>query len=535
MSSSRFGIQKNVCEWGYTSGRSYADPGNDVQVEVRFTAPSGRELIVPAYWAGGVEWRVRFAPDEVGAYRYRSFCSCESDPDLHRQEGTLEVAPYQGENPLLQHGGLRVSTDRRYLEHADGTPFFWLGDTWWMGLTRRLSWPDEFQRLVADRVQKGFSLIQIVAGLYPDMPAYDERGYNEAGHPWEPGYARLNPGYFDMADLRIQWLVRAGLVPCIVGCWGYHLLWLRQDKMKAHWRNLVARYGAYPVVWCLAGEGSMPYYLSEDKERDRERLREGWTDLARYVREIDPHRRPITIHPTRFGRDQVVDDTVLDFDMLQTGHGGYASIGPTAQAVSEAVARRPVMPVVQGEVCYEGIMASSYEDVQHIVFWASILSGAKGFTYGANGLWQLNRPEAPFGTSPHGMAWGDLPWQEAYRLPGSDYVGRAKRFLERYPWWRLESHPEWIEPHAGDDNALLPYAAGIPGELRVIYFPKPPVPWSKPAPELRDLEPDITYRALLYDPKHDRTEELGQVSGVRSWLLPLPPVMLDWVLVLERV
>jgi len=28
------------------------------------------------------------------------------------------------------------------LEHSDGTPFLWLGDTWWMGLTTRLDWPD---------------------------------------------------------------------------------------------------------------------------------------------------------------------------------------------------------------------------------------------------------------------------------------------------------------------------------------------------------------------------------------------------------
>jgi len=38
--------------------------------------------------------------------------------------------------------------------------------------------------------------------------------------------------------------------------------------MKRHWRYLVARWGAYPVVWCLAGEGTMPYYLSIAKERD---------------------------------------------------------------------------------------------------------------------------------------------------------------------------------------------------------------------------------------------------------------------------
>ena len=61
-------------------------------------------------------------------------------------------------------------------------------------------------------MSKGFTLVQIVAGLYPDMPGYDPRGANEAGYPWEPDYATLNPAYFDQADLRISWLVRHGLL-----------------------------------------------------------------------------------------------------------------------------------------------------------------------------------------------------------------------------------------------------------------------------------------------------------------------------------
>jgi hypothetical protein len=28
------------------------------------------------------------------------------------------------------------------------------------------------------------------------------------------------------------------------------------EKVKKHWRYLIARWSAYPVVWCLAGEGT---------------------------------------------------------------------------------------------------------------------------------------------------------------------------------------------------------------------------------------------------------------------------------------
>ena len=106
-------------------------------------------------------------------------------------------------------------------------------------------------------------MVQIVAGLYPDMPAFDPRGANEAGFPWEKDYARIRPEYFDQADRRLQYLADEGFVPCIVGAWGYHLPWLGTERMKKHWRYLVARYGALPVVWCAAGEGTMPFYRSQ--------------------------------------------------------------------------------------------------------------------------------------------------------------------------------------------------------------------------------------------------------------------------------
>ncbi len=35
------------------------------------------------------------------------------------------------------HGVLQVSANHRYLQHTDGTPFFWLGDTGWL-LSERL-------------------------------------------------------------------------------------------------------------------------------------------------------------------------------------------------------------------------------------------------------------------------------------------------------------------------------------------------------------------------------------------------------------
>ncbi len=527
-----YAVQNSVLEFSLCSEKFYEDPFNEVELDVVFEGPSGSKRVVPAFWTGENLWKVRFSAPDIGRYLYTTICSDKENLSLHNQKGEIEVSPYQGKNPLLIHGPLRVDKNHHYLEHIDGTPFFWLADTWWMGLCKRLTWPEDFQVLTQDRVTKGFTVIQIVAGLYPDMPPFDERGANEAGFPWGKDYTRINPAYFDMVDLRIGHLVHSGLLPCIVGCWGYFLPWMGIEKMKKHWRYLIARYGVYPVVWCLAGEGIMPYYLSTDKEKDIDIQKKGWTEITRYVRQLNSYHHPVTIHSVGWGNDLRELISLVDFDMPQTGHSDRDTVPNHVNTVVESVKRRPPLPVLVGEVCYEGILGASWENIQRFMFWSSILSGACGHTYGANGIWQVNTHQKPFGPSPHGRSWGDMAWEDAYRLPGSIQMGIAKRLLEHYPWWKLKSHPEWVEPHWNSKNYLACYAAGIPGELRVIFIPVQVGVDSI----IRGLEPEVTYRAFYYDPRNGREYPLGIVKpNIKGeWTTPLFPIFQDRILVLEK-
>lgn len=517
-------------EWSYTSGKQYRDPFNEVELDVILTTPSGAEERLPAFWSGGNVWRARYAPSAPGVYRVKSVCSDTSNRDLHGQTLTLHVEPYAGENTLYRHGALRVAGDKRHFEHADGTPFFWLGDTWWMGLCKRMSWPDGFQTLTADRVEKGFTIVQIVAGLYPDMEPFDERGANEAGFPWDREYKSINPAYFDMADVRIQHLADHGLAACIVGFWGYFIPRMGMAKVKQHWRYLIARWSAYPVVWCLAGEGTMPYYLSKTKEQDAEMQKHGLTDLARYVRATDPRKHPITIHPSSSARLCVDDPSVLDFDMLQTGHSDRESVPNTIEVVNRSLAATPKMPVLIGEVCYEGIQEASRQEVQRFMFYSAILSGNGGHTYGANGIWQVNTREKPYGLSPHGHSWGGPPWEVAAELPGSGQTGLAKRLLTRYSWWKLEAQPDWIEPRWSKQNYWRAFAAEIPGEAVIAYLPSAFAPGT-----FHHLSPG-SYRAFFFNPTNGVETEIGQVTpdSNGSWKIAEVPIFQDWVVVLEK-
>ncbi|HEX7071044.1 MAG TPA: DUF4038 domain-containing protein, partial [Rhodothermales bacterium] len=64
--------------------------------------------------------------------------------------------------PLVVHAGtppLTVSADGRSLE-AGGEPFFWLGDTGWLMLSRLDR--AETERYLRTRKQQGFNVIQVM-------------------------------------------------------------------------------------------------------------------------------------------------------------------------------------------------------------------------------------------------------------------------------------------------------------------------------------------------------------------------------------
>jgi hypothetical protein len=530
--------QANVMiELTLTSARTYTDPFNQVELDAVFVDPAGRELRVPAFWDGGRTWKARYASPLIGAHHFHTECSQADDSGLNGVSGTVNVVPYTGENPLYRHGPLRVAAGRRYLEHLDGQPFFWLGDTWWMGLCHRLEWPEEFQQLAADRKAKGFNVIQIVAGLYPDMFPFDPRGANEAGFPWETNYTGICPRYFDQADQRLGYLVEQGFTPCIVGAWGYFMPWMGLEKMKAHWRYLIARYGAWPVVWCAAGEAGLPWYLANGSPGDERQQVHDWTEVLRYIRATDPWHRPLTLHPMATSRHGTDDPALLDFDMLQTPHGRQEAVPVAVNAVRQSYAASPMMPVIDGEASYEMLHDSLPTEWTRRMFWVCLMNGAAGHTYGANGIWQCNRPGQPHGNSPHGGNWGDLPWNQAMLLPGSQQVGFGKMLLEQFAWQDFTPHPEWAafapsspSMDAGNDAANGPQSAGIPGVVRVIYVPRA-------APiEVRRLGWRAAYRARWFDPVAGVTTPLGEIRCDENGLWNCaPPAGLahDWVLILE--
>ena len=69
----------------------------------------------------------------------------------------------------------------------------------------------------------------------------------------------------------------------------------------------------------------MPHYFKDEKLVGHEQLIKGWFEITRYLRSVDPYKRLTTLHPCPINdiycaRDIISDPSLIDFDMLQTGH-----------------------------------------------------------------------------------------------------------------------------------------------------------------------------------------------------------------------
>jgi hypothetical protein len=503
-----------VIEITFTAKAPHADAFATVELDVVFDAPDGRAYRVPAFWAGGDLWKVRYASPAVGVHRYRTECTAKDDAGLHAASGAVVVTPAASTNPLIRRGPVRIAADRRHFEHADGTPFLWLGDTWWKGLCKRID-AQGFRELCADRAAKGFNVVQIVCGPYPDEAMLEPRWANEAGLPYTTlDFRAVNPAYFDAADARISTLIAHSIVPAIVGGWGRPqaggqstINQVGLDGFKRHWRHLIARYGASPVVWILGGEAS-------DGNGP-------WGELAEYVRATDPFRRPLTYHSPGDPRASIArGNDEFDFDMVGIGHDGLNTANETLRLLRVSLAHAPKRPALCGEACYERHMQTNFEDIQRHLFWTLMLAGAAGHTYGAAGTWQASIDGDP-GITP---VYDFTTWREGMAFPGSTQLGLARRLLEELPWQRMEPHPEWV-----DGGAL---AAGIRGEVLVAYRPKRGIyDWG--GFRVAELDPKVRYTAFWFDPATGRRFDLGEVTGEASWSTPAVPSPQDWVLVMR--
>lgn len=516
-----------------------------VDIDCRIKGPDQRSMQIPAFWKGGDVWALRFASPAVGSFTYAvDPVTLPDGSSIHvTAEGSFDVIETTQDNPLMKHGPVRMSENKAYHEHIDGTPFFQLADSWWHGMTQRLPFED-FCFLVKDRREQGFTSIQFAITNPCDVGPFDERATNEGGQPWTAEYGDLNPAYFDWIDRRFIYLVEQGLLPSMVGSWGYYMGFMGLDRIRKLWRYLYARYGAFPCMLVLCGESKLPWYGSNDWGRDGYLQTRQWTTMARELRGMNVYNRPLAVHP---GPDiwnesapyaPLEDMSLVDFFYGMGGHGAvneWENLSFCIDNMNDYRLQFPGRMAMVGECLFEGMMGGGCgPKIQRALFWHSVLNGAKGHCYGADALWQMNSRKQPFGVSGFGKTWGNFPWEEAYQWGGSRMVALGKKILERFEWWRFTSHPEWVDPARETEKGYghVASAAGIPGELRLIYLSRRNLPI-----KLRGFDPGVKYTFAYIDPLTGDDYPITvpfEPDGSGEWDFPAGPISQDWLLLIEE-
>jgi hypothetical protein len=338
----------------------------------------------------------------------------------------VEPPPEQAAGGL---GELQVSENGRFLQYADGRPFFYLADTGWEMFHRASR--EEARTYLDTRAEQGFTVIQAVAlaekgGL--DVPT-------PAGHlplvDEDPARPAVVDGpdndYWDDVGYMIDYANSKGMFVALWAAWGSMVAdgpeVLNSGNAEAYGRFLGQRYGDDDVLWVLGG--------------DREAHEEGntpevWEALAKGIRDTDPGHHLMSYHP--WGEESSTemwpnDDTILDFNMIQGGHKDKP-LEEFAEHLSSVYEMEPPMPVIDAEITYEEHPINWDSDVGwHVAGHArgaayhQVFAGGFGHAYGDGAVHQFWVPgmEAPYEVRD--------PWYEALHHEGAWQMQHLKRLM----------------------------------------------------------------------------------------------------------
>jgi len=472
-----------VYEIKLTAANKYENPYTGVTCWVDLQGPGFQQRIY-GFWDGGQTFKVRVAATTPGTWKWSSGSDSQEDKGLNNQHGTFvakEWSEAEKEANPNRRGFIQPTANGHALQYADGTPFFFIGDTWWAASTWRYPLtakaPDEnwnpgpenhsFENMLHYRQKQGFNSVAMIA-CYPnwhadDYPATytDEKGvairqawekfgsstakdmHDEKGNiPFElkgegplADFNRINPAYFRSLDKKMNYLDSIGFVPFLETVrrdhgpsWQAYFDW--PGSFTRYIQYIVARYGAFNMIFSPLHLDWIPPKFSLPGEEFSEALTAWYNEYGPL-----PYAQPVTslINPAT----HIIYGTGDEAPWL-TMH----SVGnnPRNHAVSPLLEEQfridPPKPTANLEAYYPGWGQNPNRVAGELAernsardnyfgranAWGSVLSGGlPGHMYGTGGYDGTTVGE-PEGSRPN--IW------EALQYPAGKQVGFLRKFIE---------------------------------------------------------------------------------------------------------
>jgi hypothetical protein len=546
------------------------NPYKDVTVWVDLKGP-GFDKRCYGFWDGGNTFRVRVMATAPGTWTWRSG-SNPGDPGLVGSSGTFTATPWTDEEVAAnacRRGLVRATANGHAFEHADGTPFFLLGDTWWSIPTFRYRWHDDnapralgpdmgFKEMVKYRVAQEYNSLALIVAFphwanddkpnrwkLPDgtvvRAAWQQAGtksakdmHNEAGErPFlfpgripgheeaVPDLERINPEYFKTLDKKIDYLNSRGIIPFMeVARRDIGQVW----KKYYPWPDSYSRYIQY--VWSRYQANNCLYSPIHFDTPSASIPAEQWNLAANKV--IEDYGFPPfgTLLGTNSNPSSLRNWGHLDkAKWLQFHQIGNKRTHDCYTYLTEIFNQRPPVPGINGEPYYDGMEDAEPGSERAALYcrsamYGSVLSGGLGgHIYGAGG-WQGGMWSGEVEKASKWPIWEVLQW------PSADQMRHLKEFIL--------SEGKAYQNLIPSDGALSPNRSGQPKtnlgwaycartksrELSLLYFER-----DCPRAVLSGLRAGGRYRLQWFNP---RTGEwlAPSENGIQADLegnLQLPP------------
>lgn len=430
---------------------------------------------------------------------------------------------------IWKHGELKVTADDHYLEHSDGTPFFWLGDTAWE-LFHRLK-TEDIRTYLDNRQKKGFNVIQAVIiptknGLhipnaYGQLPLTDV----DASRP--------NSGYFKLIDTVVQMAAARNMLMALLPAWGDNISserpFFNVASAYTYGKFLGDRYKkSSNVIWVLGGD--YPAYTV------RHDWRPAWRAMAKGIEDGAGKAVLMSFHPGGTMWEsalQVHNESWLDFNMIQSGHSEIDQ--PVWNTVTRDFNLKPVKPVIDAEPAYEDHPVHpwpewnpsngyfrDYEVRKQL--YRSVFSGAFGVTYGHHAIWQFYSPKY------EKINHADRYWYDALNRPGAYQAGYLRKLIESRPFLTRVSDQSIILEGQGEKGEYMTAFRDTARSYLMVYLPV-----GKRIVISGTALPGKKLKTWWFNPKTGKALSAGTKNKLTEMEFT-PPVTgpgNDWVLVLD--
>jgi hypothetical protein len=567
----------------FTAANSYKNPYTDVTVWVDLSGPGFKKRVY-GFWDGGNTFHLRLVATAPGTWSWKSGSS-SGDRGLTGKSGSFTAIEWtekeKNENPL-RHGFLRPSANHHALNHADGTPYFAIGDTWYSMGANRFKWYDDdherpigptagFKDYVRYRKAQGYNWVNVIAA-FPNWKTDDSSWHmvlhdsakttlrsawlefgtgsaknmdNEGGRPFffpgkVPGYEnyfpdmdKINPEYFKYLDRKIAYLNANGFVPFIeVSRRDAGLLWYKYYGWPESYARFIqyifARYQAYntvlsPIHLDIIDETVSPGdYVAAIRAMEKKYGPPPFGNL------LSANANPSTLE--NWGEDSWV--TLHQIGNMRE-HNNYWYL-------TEIYNLKNPKPALNGEPYYSG-----YKDnrgpgsvnytrgadggterdnafVRSGMYGSFLSGGLAGHVYGAEGIWGGDiEPAAPI------HMWDAFLWQSGAEM---QYL-KTFAFSIGNRYQELVPLADLVSPNKSHDILSYEgwaYCARTPDKnIFLAYFER-----GCPQAEIRGAKLNGVYRAQWFNPRNGTWIDVGNGKLVASKIgvirLPEQPEGIDW-------